>query len=511
MGRGNHPARAARSLASLNGLSLVNTWQGGSDDDHQRAHFPEISFATLRNGAWHVEYDGNDVAIPDQASIRLLDGGHTDSPSSPSTPNPPAGAQPSAPTTPAPQLIAHLNANRLWYTAAILQEGDPLLLWTILAGLVDDEGRALVDIVEPTICANVGNYLAFRLSSTDLLPSPIRGSLPHGWGDPGIYAGIGSETVVVLPSPGTFVEAQLGSCSAAEKIDETVFWRWQDAPCDGSAPDITADMLASRSQDLSGTLNFVQPSLVAQPVTVPEEPAPISIGDQTLSQLTSDLHLSRPAALLDFLGTLAQVAEQARTGAGTSGSTGSRSGSSGSTGSTGSSATHGTTPGSASGSDGDASPTGTQTSPASSTTPATGQGSTPATTSPSSTPTPGASTTPTNSSSTQDTTVRQGPGHGVRVYFGRGGTTPDPPLEPSDLTRVIDALRVVPRSPTSWSTATDLATRRIQPISPRRGPAYWQRRFEGPDCRLRPGEQRRRPRYRDPRSPSRRRPTSLSR
>ena len=242
------PLEPARSLASLNGLSLVNTWQGGSDDDHQRAHFPEISFATLRNGAWHVEYDGNDVAIPDQASIRLLDGGHTDSPSSPSTPNPPAGAQPSAPTTPAPQLIAHLNANRLWYTAAILQEGDPLLLWTILAGLVDDEGRALVDIVEPTICANVGNYLAFRLSSTDLLPSPIRGSLPHGWGDPGIYAGIGSETVVVLPSPGTFVEAQLGSCSAAEKIDETVFWRWQDAPCDGSAPDITADMLASRSQ-----------------------------------------------------------------------------------------------------------------------------------------------------------------------------------------------------------------------------------------------------------------------
>ena len=35
---------------------------------------------------------------------------------------------------------------------------------------------------------------------------------------------------ISLPTPGVYAEAVPGSCNACERIDDTRFWRWEDAP-----------------------------------------------------------------------------------------------------------------------------------------------------------------------------------------------------------------------------------------------------------------------------------------
>ncbi|MDT3446045.1 hypothetical protein [Pseudofrankia sp. BMG5.37] len=203
------------------------------------------------------------------------------------------------------RLLAHLNANRVYYSAAVIGGGDAGLRFLSLAGHTDGHGDALSDIVDNVVVGTAGNYVAFPLRALSHLPVRYREGLEetrlYGPGEP-------HERLITLPTPGVFAESQLGACSACEKIDDTRFWDWQTSPCPDGAPDITADMLASRFQDPSPLVQVVRSDLEPKPVQIPELPEPmIKIGDETLKELVKGLQLPDAKGLLDLVSGLAKV------------------------------------------------------------------------------------------------------------------------------------------------------------------------------------------------------------
>jgi hypothetical protein len=195
----------------------------------------------------------------------------------------PSAATPEADIT---RLIAHLNANRVYYTGVVIAGEDAGSRYMILSQYTDAAGNNLADIVDNTVAGIDGNYLGFALRGLEHLPAAYRGTKTSWLGDPP------QERIITLPTPGVYAESQLGSCSASEIIDDRRFWDWQKSPIPDQAPDITEGMLASRYEDLKGLLQVVKSDLQPPAVQIPQEPEPmIKIGDATLSELVKNLDL----------------------------------------------------------------------------------------------------------------------------------------------------------------------------------------------------------------------------
>lgn len=216
------------------------------------------------------------------------------------------------PTTTEPELtrlLAHLNAYAAYYTTALVAGGDPGLRYLMLSLYRDDAGNALADIVDNTVVASVGNHLAFPLRSLEHLPAELRAGIESA--DQLMPAGTTDERIVTLPTPGIFAESQLGRCNASEVIDDSRFWNWQTSPCPDEAPDITADMLASRYQSPDALVQVVRSDLEPSPVQIPELPEPmIKIGDETLKELVSGLDIPDASGLLELVQGLAQIGSE---------------------------------------------------------------------------------------------------------------------------------------------------------------------------------------------------------
>jgi len=161
----------------------------------------------------------------------------------------------------------------------------------------------LADYVENRVIGRIGPYVGLPLQDPSLLPPQFQGpvELPV----------LEKERLITLPTPGVFAESQIGSCSACETIDDTVFWDWQKSPTPESAPDITAAMLQSRFQDLSSMTLPTQSNLQAPPVQVPTEPAPpITLGDQTMAALVSNLQLTNASDVTALVSGLIAASAQ---------------------------------------------------------------------------------------------------------------------------------------------------------------------------------------------------------
>jgi hypothetical protein len=197
------------------------------------------------------------------------------------------------------RLINHLNANNVYYSNLIIAAGDAASRYVTLAS----PPYNMAQMVDNVVIGTLGNYLAFPLSSTDFLPVPYQGdtTLPP----------VDAERLITLPTPGIFAESQMGSCTACETIDDTTFWDWQKSPTPENAPDISAAMLASRFQDLSSMTSPTQSNLQAPPVQIPSEPAPlITIGDQTMASLVSNLNLTNASDITSLINGLVSAAAQ---------------------------------------------------------------------------------------------------------------------------------------------------------------------------------------------------------
>lgn len=199
------------------------------------------------------------------------------------------------------RLLNHLNANSAYYTNLIIAAGDAATRYITLA----NAPYWIADFVDNVVIGTVGNYVAFPFVNWAVAQLKAHISPPDVPFPPE------EERLITLPTPGVFAEAQMGSCSACEVIDDTTFWDWQKSPTPENAPDISAAMLASRFQDLSSMTQPTQSTLQPPGVQIPTEPTlPITIGDNTMAGLVSNLNLTNPADVLNLVSGLVSSASQ---------------------------------------------------------------------------------------------------------------------------------------------------------------------------------------------------------
>ena len=186
-----------------------------------------------------------------------------------------------------PELVEHLQANRLHYNQAIWRSLDASTVALLLSKFTF-EGITVADLIDPRPIQVAGNYLVFRMPGFVARASlPVvrdEGNTPEAafrrsWHqflkDRGLTFGSNSrqESLVPVPTGGVFAEAVLGRSNSAEKLDMTRFWNWQDSPIPLQPPEIAAINLGSRAQPIDVTpgrlsqpvLNIVNPTSLPDP------------------------------------------------------------------------------------------------------------------------------------------------------------------------------------------------------------------------------------------------------
>jgi hypothetical protein len=167
-------------------------------------------------------------------------------------------------------LAKHLADNRLYYSQAVLRSLDAAQLALLLSGLsitVDTLGpnnqpanktAPVAQVIDPIPIRYVGNYLAFRMS--------VESGFDLRWkewlADHGVEVGkLYKQDIVPLGTGGVFAEAVLGRSNAAEKLDITRFWDWQDSPIPLQPTEIAAIQTGSRA-----TPEDVAPGQLSNPI-----------------------------------------------------------------------------------------------------------------------------------------------------------------------------------------------------------------------------------------------------
>ncbi len=189
----------------------------------------------------------------------------------------------------ADQLLAHLDEHVEYYHRAIWLSMDPNRRYLLLDGFLapDAGGRSVASVVENRVVGVVGNSLVMpvapgqELDPTYEFAAATPRDLRH------LYAADPAPPMrISLPTPGVYAEAVLGSCNSCEKIDDSRFWRWEDAPI----PDrpVSIDPLSTSSRQTA------PPSLAPDPL-----PAPV-VGYQTVPAAPDPTGL---AAAVSALGT----------------------------------------------------------------------------------------------------------------------------------------------------------------------------------------------------------------
>ena len=171
------------------------------------------------------------------------------------------------------ELVAHLQANALHYTQAVLRALDGPTVASLLAGF-SFRGLPLAQLVDQQPVAVNANFLVFRMN----LPASGEAADPRlaeevtAWQQflarGGLDRPVPRSEIVPMPSGGVFGEAVLGRANAAERIDLTRFWNWQDSPIPLTPPEIAAVGAESRSQQEAAT-----PGQLSQPVLNIQAPA----------------------------------------------------------------------------------------------------------------------------------------------------------------------------------------------------------------------------------------------
>ncbi len=173
------------------------------------------------------------------------------------------------------ELMAHLQANRAYYSQAVLARLDSATLVMLLSRFTW-KGRPLGDQVEPTPVAVAGNYLVLRAPIEEDEAAGID-DVGTTWGELLNERALTSEQrddrLVPIPTGGVFAEAVLGRSNSAEKLDITRFWNWQDSPIPLQPTEIAAVNMGSRAmaEDLrpgqlgAPVLNILNPTTIPDP------------------------------------------------------------------------------------------------------------------------------------------------------------------------------------------------------------------------------------------------------
>jgi hypothetical protein len=186
-----------------------------------------------------------------------------------------------------PEIKKFFNANKLFYSTAVFRSLDTSQIALLLSGYVVKVKEAspgatagspdviteklvpVSQVVEPKPIRYVGNYLAFKMNSSEGDTDWAKWLEARK-----LKVGYTIEDIVPLPSGGTFAEAVLGRYNCAEKLDMTRFWNWQDSPIPILPSDIaaiqagqhnTSDNLPGTSQLSAPIINMTAPSALPDP------------------------------------------------------------------------------------------------------------------------------------------------------------------------------------------------------------------------------------------------------
>ena len=152
------------------------------------------------------------------------------------------------------ELLVHLKANALHYTQAVMRTLDESVLSALLARL-SFGGVPLAQWVDHQPVAVSANYLVFKAGLPDRgdPPDPALSELTAAWQQFLATAGLVNapprRELMLMPTGGVFAEAVLGRSVAAEKLDVTRFFDWQESPIPLVASEIAPLEAGSRADD----------------------------------------------------------------------------------------------------------------------------------------------------------------------------------------------------------------------------------------------------------------------
>lgn len=156
-------------------------------------------------------------------------------------------------------ICRRLNLDRLYYNQAIWLAVEPGALIEALRGVrwPSEATWSLAEVVNPHPVTVFGNYVGYRwhFHGSDERDDFL--SMYLGEEDSSHHA------TVVVPTGGTFCEAVLGESIAAERIDITRFWKWQDSPIPILPPAIAALQAGGRASNVDTTTGQVGASAAA--------------------------------------------------------------------------------------------------------------------------------------------------------------------------------------------------------------------------------------------------------
>lgn len=141
----------------------------------------------------------------------------------------------------ADKLMRHLSEHALFYSQAIWLELDPMELSRALSNLTY-KGEPLSTSIDPTPIALTGNYLGFKWLFSDTDGRTAAQAKDNWMRHNGLSLSDANadDTMIPLPTGGVFAEAVLGRSNAAEKLDLSRFWDWQESPIPILPPGINA-------------------------------------------------------------------------------------------------------------------------------------------------------------------------------------------------------------------------------------------------------------------------------
>lgn len=218
------------------------------------------------------------------------------------------------------ELMAHLQANRGYYTQVVLRNLDSASLIMLLSA-VSWLGKPLADQIEPNPIAVTGNYLVLGAPAEDGDDSGL-GTAQQTWGellrDRDIVLGRKDKRIIPIPTGGVFAEAVLGRSNSAEKLDITRFWNWQDSPIPLQPTEIAPIVAGSRVQQETLTPGQFGPPVVnvMTPTSLPD-PAGVSaalgaLANGSMFRDMSGLAGTQAAAQAASAGTLAAATDAGR-------------------------------------------------------------------------------------------------------------------------------------------------------------------------------------------------------
>jgi hypothetical protein len=192
----------------------------------------------------------------------------------------------------AERLLQHLNEHVEYYHRAIWLRMHPDRRYMLLDGFIapNARGRSVASVVENRVVGIVGNSLVMpvvpgiQMDSTYQFADATPEDLRH------LYAGDSAPPMrISVPTSGVFAEAVLGKCNSCEEIDDTRFWRWEEAPIPDQPPGIATTSLASRRTAPPSLAPDAFPDPLVRFQTVPSAPDPTGLAAAIKALGTADI------------------------------------------------------------------------------------------------------------------------------------------------------------------------------------------------------------------------------